>query len=57
MNLKIGARLNLTFAVVLMLLTAMTVVGIMRLQSVSAKTEALVAGNVRNGVWLPSGKK
>ena len=47
-NLKIGARLGLAFAVVLVLLAAMTVVGIMRLQSASAKTEALVAENVRN---------
>jgi methyl-accepting chemotaxis protein len=47
-NLKIGARLGLAFAVVLSLLAAMTVVGIMRLQSASANTEALVAENVRN---------
>ncbi|WP_431478436.1 methyl-accepting chemotaxis protein [Massilia eburnea] len=47
-NMKIGARLGLAFAVVLLLLAAMTLVGIMRLQSASEKTEALVAENVRN---------
>ncbi|MYN02345.1 HAMP domain-containing protein [Pseudoduganella sp. DS3] len=47
-NLKIGTRLGLAFAVVLLLLAVMTVVGIMRLQSASTKTEALVAENVRN---------
>ena len=47
-NLKIGARLGLAFTVVLLLLAAMTVVGIVRLQRASAMTEALVAENVRN---------
>jgi methyl-accepting chemotaxis protein len=47
-NLRIGTRLGLAFAVVLALLAAMTVVGIVRLQSASAKTGALVAQNVRN---------
>jgi methyl-accepting chemotaxis protein len=47
-NMKIGTRLGLAFAAVLVLLAAMTAVGILRLQSASAKTEALVAENVRN---------
>ena len=46
-NLKIGVRLGLAFSVVLLLLTALTLVGIARMQSASAMTDALVHERVR----------
>ncbi|WP_093556390.1 methyl-accepting chemotaxis protein [Pseudoduganella namucuonensis] len=46
-NLRIGVRLGLAFAVVLLLLAALSVVGILRMQSASAKTGMLVNDNVR----------
>jgi methyl-accepting chemotaxis protein len=46
-NLKIGVRLGLAFAVVLLLLTALTLVGIERMQRASAMTDALVRDHVR----------
>ena len=52
-NLKIGARLGLAFAVVLVLLAAMTVVGIMRLQSASTRSEERRVGKECRSRWSP----
>jgi methyl-accepting chemotaxis protein len=46
-NLKIGVRLGLAFTVVLLLLTALTIVGILRMQQASAMTDALLRDHVR----------
>ena len=46
-NLKIGMRLGIAFAVVLMLLVLLTAIGIVRMQSASAKTGTLVAEHAR----------
>ncbi|MRV75602.1 HAMP domain-containing protein [Duganella sp. FT92W] len=46
-NLKIGMRLGIAFAVVLSLLALLTVIGIVRMQSASEKTNILVADDVR----------
>jgi methyl-accepting chemotaxis protein len=46
-NLKIGVRLGLAFTVVLLLLTALTLVGIVRMQQASAMTDALLRDHVR----------
>nr|WP_314628362.1 methyl-accepting chemotaxis protein [uncultured Janthinobacterium sp.] len=54
-NLKIGVRLGGGFAAVLFLLTSLTVVGIVQMQSASKETDALVNVKVRNerliGEW------
>ncbi len=54
-NLKIGVRLGGGFAAVLLLLTSLTVVGIVQMQSASKETDALVNVKVRNerliGEW------
>jgi len=54
-NLKIGVRLGGAFAAVLLLLTSLTVVGIVQMQSASKETDALVNVKVRNerliGEW------
>ena len=47
-NLKIGVRLGGAFAAVLLLLTSLTVVGIVQMQSASKETDALVNVEVRN---------
>ena len=47
-NLKIGVRLGGAFAAVLFLLTSLTVVGIVQMQSASKETDALVNVKVRN---------
>ncbi|KAB8059307.1 HAMP domain-containing protein [Janthinobacterium sp. FT14W] len=47
-NLKIGVRLGGGFAAVLLLLTTLTVVGIVQMQSASKETDALVNVKVRN---------
>ncbi|MGK5019379.1 methyl-accepting chemotaxis protein [Janthinobacterium sp. LB2P10] len=47
-NLKIGVRLGGAFAAVLLLLTSLTVVGIVQLQSASKETDTLVGVDVRN---------
>ncbi|WP_219114371.1 methyl-accepting chemotaxis protein [Janthinobacterium sp. UMAB-56] len=47
-NLKIGVRLGGGFAAVLLLLTTLTVVGIVQMQSASQETDALVNVKVRN---------
>jgi len=54
-NLKIGVRLGGGFAAVLLLLTSLTVVGIVQMQGASRQTDALVHVKVRNerliGEW------
>ncbi|WP_426070648.1 methyl-accepting chemotaxis protein [Janthinobacterium sp. DSP2-3-3] len=47
-NLKIGVRLGGAFAAVLLLLTSLTVVGIVQMQSASKETDTLVNVKVRN---------
>ncbi|MGK5034184.1 methyl-accepting chemotaxis protein [Janthinobacterium sp. LB3P118] len=47
-NLKIGVRLGGAFAAVLLLLTSLTVVGIVQMQSASKETYTLVNVKVRN---------
>ncbi|MES2260133.1 MAG: methyl-accepting chemotaxis protein [Pseudomonadota bacterium] len=46
-NLKIGVRLGVAFSVVLLLLIALTLVGVARLQSASAMTDALAKDRLR----------
>ncbi|WP_228895672.1 methyl-accepting chemotaxis protein [Pseudoduganella aquatica] len=46
-NLRIGVRLGLAFTVVLLLLTALTLVGIARMQQASAMTESLLQDHLR----------
>ena len=54
-NLRIGVRLGGGFAAVLLLLTSLTVVGIVQMQGASRQTDALVHVKVRNerliGEW------
>jgi methyl-accepting chemotaxis protein len=54
-NLRIGTRLSLGFAIVLMLLVALTVIGVWRMQSASAMTDEMIGVKVRNerliGEW------
>ncbi|MBJ7313430.1 methyl-accepting chemotaxis protein [Rugamonas sp. CCM 8940] len=47
-NLKIGTRLGLGFSIILLLLTVMTLIGILRLSSASALTEEMVGVQVRD---------
>jgi methyl-accepting chemotaxis protein len=47
-NLNIGVRLGIGFAVVLLLLALLTVIGILRMQSASAKTDVLINVKVKN---------
>src|SRR5471030_569738 len=47
-NLKIGTRLAVGYAVVLLLLAALVVIGLMRLQAASDMTSNMVHGTVRN---------
>jgi methyl-accepting chemotaxis protein len=47
-NLRIGTRLGFGFALILLLLTAMTVIGILRLSSASALTDAMIQEKVRD---------
>ncbi|PLY41464.1 hypothetical protein CSZ94_15665 [Janthinobacterium sp. ROICE36] len=47
-NLKIGVRFGGAFAAVLLLLTSLTVVGIVQMQSASKETDTLVNVKVRN---------
>ena len=47
-NLKIGARLGVGFSVVLLLLVALTVIGVLRLQSASGLTDELINVKVIN---------
>ncbi|MGK5050089.1 methyl-accepting chemotaxis protein [Janthinobacterium sp. RB2P8] len=47
-NLKIGIRLGGAFAAVLLLLTSLTVVGIVQMQSASKETDTLISVKVRN---------
>jgi methyl-accepting chemotaxis protein len=46
-NLKIGTRLAFGFSLILLLLTAMTIIGILRLSSASALTDRMVNEKVR----------
>jgi methyl-accepting chemotaxis protein len=46
-NLKIGTRLAFGFSLILLLLTAMTIIGILRLSSASALTDIMVNEKVR----------
>ncbi|TWI42983.1 methyl-accepting chemotaxis protein [Pseudoduganella flava] len=48
MNVRIGTRLGLGFAVVLVLLAAMTAIGVLRMQSASRLTQELVDQRVHN---------
>jgi methyl-accepting chemotaxis protein len=47
-NLKIGTRLGFGFALILLLLTAMTIIGLLRLSSASALTDAMIQEKVRD---------
>ena len=55
-NLKIGVRLGGGFAAVLLLLTSLTLVGIVQMQDASRETDALINVKVRNerliGEWV-----
>jgi methyl-accepting chemotaxis protein len=46
-NLKIGTRLAIGFSLILLLLTAMTIIGILRLSSASALTDRMVNEKIR----------
>jgi methyl-accepting chemotaxis protein len=47
-NLKIGTRLGAGFSLILLLLVAMTAIGILRLSSASAKTDEMINVKVRD---------
>ena len=47
-NLKIGTRLGFGFSLILLLLTAMTIIGIMRLSSASAMTDHMIDVKIRD---------
>jgi len=47
-NLKIGTRLGFGFALILVLLTVMTVIGILRLSAASALTDVMIQEKVRD---------
>ena len=47
-NLKIGTRLGLGFSLILLLLTTMTVIGILRLGSASAMTDHMISVKIRD---------
>nr|WP_315391724.1 methyl-accepting chemotaxis protein [uncultured Duganella sp.] len=47
-NLKIGTRLGIGFSLILLLLTTMTVIGIMRLSSASAMTDHMIDVKIRD---------
>src|SRR5450830_293373 len=47
-NLKIGTRLAVGYAVVLLLLAALVVIGLLRLQAASDLTSNMVHGTIRN---------
>jgi len=47
-NLKIGTRLGFGFSLILVLLTTMTVIGIMRLSSASAMTDHMIDVKIRD---------
>ncbi|MFS2003770.1 methyl-accepting chemotaxis protein [Duganella sp. CT11-25] len=47
-NLKIGTRLGFGFSLILLLLTAMTVIGILRLSSASAMTDEMINVKIRD---------
>ena len=47
-NLKIGTRLGFGFSLILLLLTTMTIIGIMRLSSASAMTDHMIDVKIRD---------
>src|SRR3979409_2552434 len=47
-NLRIGTRLSVGFGTVLLLLVALTIIGVWRMHSASAQTDELVNVKVRN---------
>jgi methyl-accepting chemotaxis protein len=47
-NLKIGTRLGFGFSLILVLLTAMTLIGILRLSSASAMTDHMIGVKIRD---------
>jgi methyl-accepting chemotaxis protein len=47
-NLKIGTRLGFGFSLILLLLVAMTTIGILRLSSASAKTDEMINVKIRD---------
>ena len=47
-NLKIGTRLGVGFALILLLLTSMTIIGILRLSSASAMTDQMIDVKIRD---------
>ena len=47
-NLKIGTRLGFGFSLILLLLTTMTIIGIMRLSSASAMTDQMIDVKIRD---------
>ena len=47
-DLKIGTRLGIGFALILVLLTAMTVIGILRLSAASALTDHMIEVKIRD---------
>jgi methyl-accepting chemotaxis protein len=55
-NLKIGARLGVGFAGILLLLVALTIIGVLRMQGASGTTDTLINVKVKNerliGEWL-----